>query len=100
MIIKKTNRPRIPIITVHQSKGLEFDNVFIVGLNEYTFPSYMAVKNNSLEEEKRAFYVAITRAKRKLYLLSHKYGLNNRNFTESSFISFIDDMYKERIENN
>ena len=37
LIIKKTNRPRIPIITVHQSKGLEFDNVFIAGLNEKHF---------------------------------------------------------------
>ncbi|MBU5454822.1 3'-5' exonuclease [Caproiciproducens sp. MSJ-32] len=100
MIIKKTNRARIPIITVHQSKGLEFNNVFLVGLNEYTFPSYMAVKNNNIEEEKRAFYVAITRAKKRLYLLSHKFGINNRKFIESSFINYIDDKYKEKLENN
>lgn len=100
LIIKKTNRPRIPIITVHQSKGLEFDNVFIAGLNENTFPSYMALKSNNIEEEKRAFYVAITRAKKRLYLLNHKFGINNRSLEESSFIKYIDDKYKKIIENN
>ena len=94
IIIKKTNRPRIPIITVHQSKGLEYKNVFLVGLQENTFPSYMSLKGNNLEEEKRTFYVAITRAKERLYLLSHTYGDYNRRNDISRFIKDIDPIYK------
>lgn len=93
LIIKKTNRPRIPIITVHQSKGLEYKNVFLVGLQENTFPSYMALKGSNLEEEKRTFYVAITRAKERLYLLSHTYGDYNRRNDVSRFIKDIDPIY-------
>ena len=94
MIIKKTNRPRIPIITVHQSKGLEYKNVFLVGLQENIFPSYMALKSTNLDEEKRTFYVAITRAKERLYLLSHTYGDYNRRNDISRFIKDIDSIYK------
>lgn len=65
-IIEK--KPRIPIITVHQSKGAEFDYVFVAGLQEYTFPSYPAIKENHMAEEQRAFYVAMTRAKKQLFL--------------------------------
>ncbi|WP_300383353.1 3'-5' exonuclease [Clostridium sp.] len=98
LIIKKTNRPRIPIITVHQSKGLEYKNVFLVGLQENTFPSYMSLKSNNLEEEKRTFYVAITRAKERLYLLSHTYGDYNRRNDVSRFINNIDNRYKTDIK--
>jgi superfamily I DNA/RNA helicase len=63
--------PGIPILTVHQSKGLEFDTVFVASLTEDEFPSYYAKKEGKLEEEKRLFYVAITRAKRYLILPSH-----------------------------
>lgn len=94
LIIKKINRPRIPIITVHQSKGLEYKNVFLVGLQENTFPSYMSLKGSNLEEEKRTFYVAITRAKERLYLLSHTYGDYNRRNDISRFIKDIDPTYK------
>lgn len=94
LIIKKTNRPRIPIITVHQSKGLEYKNVFLVGLQENTFPSYMSLRGSNLEEEKRTFYVAITRAKERLYLLSHTYGDYNRRNEVSRFIKDIDPIYK------
>ncbi|MFQ7565869.1 MAG: 3'-5' exonuclease, partial [Clostridium perfringens] len=62
LIINRTKKPRIPIITVHQAKGLEFDTVFLAGIQNNTFPSYMAIKEGNLAEEKRVFYVAITRA--------------------------------------
>ena len=64
------DHPKIPIITVHQAKGLEFDQVFFAGLQEGTFPSYIALKSGNLEEEARLFYVGITRAKQNLYLTS------------------------------
>lgn len=60
-LIRKLNQ--IPIITVHQSKGCEFDTVILAGCNSLNFPSFAAVKDGNEEEEKRVFYVAISRAK-------------------------------------
>ncbi len=59
---------RIPIITVHQSKGCEFDTVILAGADDSNFPSFAAKQSGGEEEEKKVFYVAITRAKRKLVL--------------------------------
>lgn len=56
---------KIPIVTIHQVKGLEFDYVFVVNLNEGSFPLF---RSDNLEEEKRLFYVALTRAKKEVYL--------------------------------
>lgn len=61
-------RPRAPILTIHQAKGAEFDMVFLAGLQDDTFPSYLSQKSGSLDEERRTFYVAMTRAKKRLYL--------------------------------
>jgi len=56
---------KVSMMTIHAAKGLEFENVFIVGLEEELFPSSMALQSRAdLEEERRLFYVAITRAKR------------------------------------
>jgi DNA helicase-2/ATP-dependent DNA helicase PcrA len=60
--------PRVPIITIHQSKGLEFDVVFVAGASEGEIPSFYAVKEGRVEEERRLFYVGITRAKRRLFI--------------------------------
>ena len=64
------NDSRIPIITIHQAKGLEFDTVFVAGASNNEIPSYFAKRDNRVEEERRLFYVAITRAKRRLYVSS------------------------------
>ena len=56
---------KVSMMTIHAAKGLEFENVFIVGLEEELFPSSMALQSRAdLEEERRLFYVALTRAKR------------------------------------
>ena len=86
--------PQIPIITVHQAKGAEFDHVFLAGLQQNNFPSYQSIKNNDLSEEKRVFYVAITRAKKQLYLSWHA---NERNRTKQQS-EFIYDIPSEYIE--
>lgn len=93
LMIKRTGKDRIPIITVHQAKGLEFDYVFLAGLEEGTFPSYMSVKNNYLKEEERLFYVAMTRAKKKLYLSSCSKSKWGRDSYESRFINKINGEY-------
>ena len=60
----------VKLMTVHTAKGLEFDNVFVYGLVESTFPSARTIQESKdgLEEERRLFYVAITRAKKRLFL--------------------------------
>ena len=97
LIINRTNKKRIPIITVHQAKGLEFDIVFISGLKEGVFPSYIAIKNNNLEEEMRTFYVALTRAKKNLYLTYNIEGGYGRQDEVSRFIQYIN---KECMDND
>lgn len=63
------NADHVSLMTVHAAKGLEFDSVFIVGLEDGLFPSYMSLNDRQdLEEERRLFYVAMTRAKQRLAL--------------------------------
>ena len=69
----------VSLMTVHAAKGLEFNNVFIIGLNDGLFPLSRAVNSadpNELEEERRLMYVAITRAKKRLFLSRPKMKLN------------------------
>ncbi|WP_241086419.1 ATP-dependent helicase [Candidatus Vondammii sp. HM_W22] len=65
---QKAAREGVALLTVHSSKGLEFDVVFIAGMAEGTFPDYRATSAKELAEERRNAFVAVTRAKRLLYL--------------------------------
>lgn len=89
LIINRTKKPRIPIITVHQAKGLEFDTVFLAGIQNNTFPSYMSIKEGNLSEEKRVFYVAITRAKKRLVITYNSQGKYGHRNEISQFINYI-----------
>ena len=60
----------VSLITMHNTKGLEFDTVFIAGLEDGIFPSRSCETEDDLEEERRIFYVALTRAKKELFLFS------------------------------
>ena len=61
------NADTVSLMTIHSAKGLEFPHVFVVGLEENLFPSQMSLNSRSdLEEERRLFYVAVTRAESKL----------------------------------
>lgn len=62
------DKERLILSTVHQAKGLEWDTVFVIGLNDGRFPSARSLKTDYEEEERRLFYVAVTRARDDLYL--------------------------------
>lgn len=64
------NQGEVSLMTVHGAKGLEFTHAFVVGAEENVFPSYRSVDSgdNAMEEERRLFYVAMTRAMKKLYI--------------------------------
>lgn len=84
------SHPKIPIITIHQAKGLEFDYEFLAGMNDDIFPSYFSTRNGSItEEEKRLFYVAITRAKKALFLSSSARPSRLLNYIPEQFITKI-----------
>ncbi|AJQ45217.1 hypothetical protein JM47_01030 [Ureaplasma diversum] len=86
----KIKEDAITLMTVHTSKGLEFDYVFIIGMNDDVFPSRRAIEEDykALAEERRIAYVALTRARKQLYLSSSSgYSFVNKvNKTESRFI--------------
>lgn len=85
-----SSHPKIPIITIHQAKGLEFDYEFLAGMNDDIFPSYFSTRNGSItEEEKRLFYVAITRAKKALFLSSSARPSRLLSYIPEQFITKI-----------
>ena len=93
---------KVTLMTVHAAKGLEFPYVFVVGLEENLFPSMMSGQSQEdLEEERRLFYVAITRAEKRLFLSfarsRFKWGQYNES-DPSRFINEIDEKYIEKHE--
>ncbi|KJS04919.1 MAG: ATP-dependent DNA helicase [Flavobacteriales bacterium BRH_c54] len=92
---KDEDKNKVTLMTIHASKGLEFPHVFIVGLEENLFPSQLSLTSRAdLEEERRLFYVAVTRAEKSLtlsYAVS-RYKFGTAQFNEPSrFLSEIDD---------
>lgn len=93
----KENGDAVKLMTIHAAKGLEFPVVFLGGMEESLFPSAMCINSREeLEEERRLFYVAITRAKQKLYLTyanaRYRFGQLQQN-DPSRFIREIDESY-------
>ena len=91
----------VTLMTLHSAKGLEFNNVFLVGMEEGIFPHSRCYETPSeMEEERRLCYVGITRARKKLYLLNAKkrtlYGKTTMNMPSR----FIDEISVDLIESN
>lgn len=96
---KNPNADTVSLMTIHSAKGLEFDNVFVVGLEENLFPSQMSLSSRTdLEEERRLFYVAITRAGKKLNLsyATSRYRWGTLTSCEPS--RFIDEINASYLE--
>ncbi|OYX24009.1 MAG: ATP-dependent DNA helicase [Flavobacteriales bacterium 32-35-8] len=95
----KGDANHVALMTIHLAKGLEFPNVFIVGLEEDLFPSAMSMNTRSeLEEERRLFYVALTRAEKQAYLT---YALSRYRWgklVDSEPSRFIDEIDEEYVE--
>ena len=97
---KNDDTSKVTLMTIHAVKGLEFDYVFVIGMEENIFPHVnSSFEEEGLEEERRLCYVAITRAKKKLYLLNALrrtlFGKTSVNMP-SRFISEIDDEYIDK----
>ncbi len=92
---------RVALMTIHLAKGLEFPHVYIVGMEEDLFPSGMSMNTRSeLEEERRLFYVALTRAEKQAYLTytQNRYRWGKLIDAEPSrFIEEIDEKYVENL---
>ena len=93
---------RVTLMTIHSSKGLEFPVVFIAGMDEGLFPLFRSLDDKSeLEEERRLFYVALTRAEEKVYLLHatnrRRMGAETVNGLPSRFINEIPEEALDRI---
>lgn len=96
---KDQNNNKVVLMTIHAAKGLEFPYVYVVGMEENLFPSNMSLATRAeIEEERRLFYVALTRAEKKITLsyAETRYRWGNMTANEPSrFLSEIDDRFME-----
>lgn len=93
-ILWQSGQAGIPIATVHQAKGMEFDFVFMAGMADENFPSSGALKAGMLMEEKRLFYVAITRARKRLFL---SWNIQSSRFGDGRASRFIANLPKNTV---
>jgi DNA helicase-2/ATP-dependent DNA helicase PcrA len=96
---KPEDKNKVSIMTIHSAKGLEFKHLVIAGVEEELFPSQMSIDNpKDLEEERRLFYVALTRAEKSALIsyaaLRYKWGIQN-SCSPSRFIKEIEPKYLE-----
>lgn len=96
---KDENSDVVKLMTIHAAKGLEFPVVFTVGLEETLFPSQMSVNTREeLEEERRLFYVAITRAKSRLWLTYANSRYRFGNLVQNEASRFLEEMPEQYID--
>jgi len=98
---EKENVDTVTLLSVHAAKGLEYRSVFVVGLEENLFPSYMSLSSpDQIDEERRLFYVAITRAEELLTLTyaNSRYQYGNMRFNDAS--RFLEEISETNLEAN
>ena len=89
---------KVNLMTIHAAKGLEFEIVFLAGVEERIIPHFRAVEEGNLEEERRLFYVAITRAKQKLFMSACRKRRLMREVVESAPSGFLTELPPELLE--
>jgi len=98
---KSLSSDRVSLMTIHMAKGLEFNVVYVVGIEENLFPSILSLNSSEdLEEERRLFYVAMTRAKDKLILSHCDFRFKWGNIIECEPSRFIEEVDLAYIEKN
>src|SRR4030095_15527530 len=96
---KDPNADTVKLMTIHAAKGLEFPVVFVGGLEEGLFPNAMSINTREeLEEERRMFYVAVTRAKHKLWLTYANTRYRFGNLAQNEPSRFIEELPAERLD--
>lgn len=88
-VLKNIDENKINLLSIHQAKGLEFSVVFIIGLEQKSLPSYHAVTRFDYQEERRLFFVAITRAKQHLFLSHIQFNNESEHIKKSVFLNEI-----------
>lgn len=94
----KNQQDAVSLMTLHSSKGLEFEVCFIVGLEDHILPHEKSLKQSSLEEERRLFYVGLTRGKAKVILSMAKKRARNGKLEESAPSRFLFEIPQELLE--
>lgn len=95
---KDKDADKVSLMTIHAAKGLEFPYVYVVGMEEQIFPSFMAMSRPELEEERRLFYVAVTRAEKQVTLSYAQNRFNNGQRTSGEVSRFIEEIDSKFIE--
>lgn len=97
---QEDNKGAVNLMTMHASKGLEFDTVFLVGIEDHIIPSQRSLEEdpNNIDEERRLFYVAITRAKRKLIISSCRKRQRGKDLIQSLQSRFIKELPQQLID--
>ena len=94
-----SDEPKVTLMTIHLAKGLEFPVVFVVGLEDSLFPSMMAMNSRSdLEEERRLFYVALTRAEQRAYLTHARVRYRWGKLMDCEPSRFLDELDDEHLD--
>ena len=95
---------KLTLMSLHASKGLEYDNIYLTGMNEGLFPSYQSISSDDseqeIEEERRLCYVGVTRAKKNLYLSSARRRMINGSYNTYAISRFIDEIEDSLIVKN
>ncbi|MBP5547186.1 MAG: ATP-binding domain-containing protein, partial [Bacteroidales bacterium] len=95
---KDKDADKVSLMTIHAAKGLEFPYVFVVGMEEQIFPSFLAMSRPELEEERRLFYVAVTRAEKQVTLSYAQTRFNNGQRMGGEVSRFVEEIDPEYIE--
>jgi DNA helicase-2/ATP-dependent DNA helicase PcrA len=88
---------KVLVLTVHQAKGLEFDTVFIAGATDQEFPTWHSRRDGRIDEEHRLFYVALSRARNRVFVSWSQADARGRERTASRFLAMIPEHLRRPV---
>ena len=94
------NKDCLQLMTLHNAKGLEFDTVFLTGLEEGYLPHFLSIEDGQVEEERRLFYVGITRARKELFLSAARYRKIFGSYQPRMLSRFLNEVEADVLEGN